>query len=433
MKKALIILGNYSPNPSSVSNCMNPLIKKLSETYIIDVITDRKRVDVPECEIKNNVSVYRVDDYRIMNTIYSNELNKINSSYPLRKITKLFTTILKTAYYIRYVMLAKEQGTAGWEKRRVLDKIVELDKKNKYDIIISASQPFQSHYIAEQFKYIKGDNLKWIVFQFDPFTFNDEIKVSRRRRKKMYIDEKRILSKCDAVLLTPELYEYYKKKNYIEITSKFSLLPFANLEPVEFNSTKVSKNYMLENKINCLFTGRLYGDIRNPKKVLDVFSKLDNEIHLVMMTNFSINEMKEWSPNEYLPSIIPFQNRDTALYNLLCADILVNIGNTVEHQVPGKVFEYMSTGKPIIHFSKIPNDPALKYLKRYPKIFVVNEWEMDEIDYKKKLDQFCKDNHKQKLTFENVNRALGEYSGEAVQGKFINIINEMLGEKQSNE
>lgn len=429
MKRALIILGNYSPSPSSVANCMNPLIKKLSETYIIDIVTDRKRVDIPEYERKKNVSVYRVDDYRIMNTIYSNELNKINSSYPLRKMTKLFTTILKTLYYIRYVMFAKEQGTAGWEERRVLDKIVELDKKYKYDIMISASQPFQSHYIAEQFKYIRGDSLKWIVFQFDPFTFNDEIKVSQRCRKKMYIDEKRILTKCDAVFLTPELYDYYKKKNYIQITSKVNLLPFANLEQVEFDSTKVNKNYMLENKINCLFTGRLYGDIRNPKRVLDVFSKLDDEIHLVMMTNYSINEMKECSPNNYLPSMIPFQNRDTALYNLLCADILVNIGNTVEHQVPGKIFEYMSTGKPIIHFSKIINDPALKYLELYPNALIVKEWELDKISYVKILEEFCKENHNHKLTFEKVEQSLGEYSGEAVQDKFLNIINEMWGDK----
>src|SRR5660398_184483 len=107
MNRALIVLANYSPNPSSVANCMNPIIKKLSETYIIDIVTDRKRVDIPKYERKGNINIYRVDDYRIMNTTYSNKLNKINSSYLLRLLTKLFTNILKTSYYIRYVMFAK--------------------------------------------------------------------------------------------------------------------------------------------------------------------------------------------------------------------------------------------------------------------------------------------------------------------------------------
>jgi hypothetical protein len=125
MNKALIILGNYSPSPSSVANCMNPLINKLSETYSIDIITDRKRTDIPEIEKFNNICIYRIDDYRVMNTVYSNGLNKIDSSYLLKQLTKLFTNILKTSYYIRYVMFAKEQGTGGWEAKRVLEKIID--------------------------------------------------------------------------------------------------------------------------------------------------------------------------------------------------------------------------------------------------------------------------------------------------------------------
>lgn len=428
MNRVLIILGNYSPYPSSVANCMNPIIKKLSEKYTVDIVTDRKRVDIPEYEKIDNMGLYRVDDYRIMNAIYSNELNKIDSSYLLKLMTKLVTSILKTSYYIRYVMFAREHGTGGWEESRVLEKVLELDKEHNYDIVISASQPFQSHYIAEKFKNIRGDNLKWIVFEFDPYAYNNGIRASKRRRKKMYFDEIKVLEKSDATCLTQELYEYYKKENFIQVTPKVHILPFANLEKIEFDSTKVNKNFMIENKINCLFTGRLYDDIRNPKKLLEAFSMLGNEIHLSMMTNFSIRDMQVYSPRGYLPSVIPFQNRDTALYNLLCADILVNVGNDVEHQVPGKIFEYMSTGKPIIHFSKIKNDPALKYLDRYPNVLIINEWEYDKLSCMNKMEKFCKDNQNFKLSFEEVNESLGEYSGKMVQERFINIINNLLGD-----
>ncbi|GAB1431750.1 hypothetical protein MASR2M29_03750 [Spirochaetota bacterium] len=426
MNRVLIVLGNYSPSPSSVANCMKPLINKLLDIYTVDVVTDRKKVDISEYEKKKNINIYRVDDYRIMNTTYSNELNKIKSSSLIRCMTKLFTRILKISYYLRYVLFAKEQGTGGWEEKRVLEKIIELDKKHHYDIIISVSLPFQSHYVAEKLKNIRGDNLKWIVFEFDPFTLNSTIKVNKRRRKKMGIDEKRILKKCDAICLTPELYDYYNKVNFIQLTSKVNILPFANLKQIEFDFIKVNNNFMIENKINCLFTGQIYADIRNPKRLLEAFSKQDAEIHLSLMTNFSINDMIEYSPKDYLPSVIPFQNRDTALYNLMCANILINIGNTVEHQVPAKIFEYMSTGKPIIHFSKIRNDPALKYLKRYPNTLIINEWEFDEVNYIELIGKFCKDNQNINLTFDNVNESLGKYSGKTVQDKFINIINTIL-------
>lgn len=435
MKRVLIILANYSPNSSSVANCMRPLVKKMSEKYRVDIITDRKRVDIPECEVNDNVNIYRVDDYRTMNTIYLNELNKINSSHSLRIITKIFAWILKTLYYLRYVFIAREKGTGGWEVKRVYEKFRELNENEiySYDFVISASQPFQSHYVAEKIKEEKGENIKWIVFEFDPFAFNTSIKMNSRLRKKMYADEKRIFENCDIICLTPELYEFYKKKKFIQFSSKVNLIPFANIEPVEYDSNKVSGNFMKRHKINCLFTGRLYDDIRNPSRLINVFSKIDKNIHLSMMTNLSIEKIKKYSPNNYLPSIIPFQNRDTALFNLMHADILVNIGNTVEFQVPGKIFEYMSTGKPVIHFSKIKNDPALKYLNRYPKVFIVNEWEIDNINYKNELENFCKDHKNHKLTFEDVNETLGEYSGNAVANKFINILNELAGDRLINE
>lgn len=203
------------------------------------------------------------------------------------------------------------------------------------------------------------------------------------------------------------------------------MLPFGNLEQMEYDNNNVSGSFMQEHKINCLFTGRLYHNIRNPSMVLYLFSKVDSNIHLSMMTNLSKEKIKAYATENYLPSVIPLQNRDTALFNLTQADILVNIGNTVEFQVPGKIFEYMSTGKPIIHFSKIENDPALKYLNLYPKILIINEWEIEKIDYVRKLEKFCSDNKDNTLTFQEVSKSLGEYSGNVVTDKFINILSEI--------
>ncbi len=429
MKRALIVLGNYFPNPSSVANCMNPLIDKLSDKFLIDILTDRKKIDIPEYERKKNISIYRVDDYRTMNTIYSNEMNKINSSYFLKLMTKIFTIILKTAYYIRYVMFSKEQGTGGWSINRVYNKAIELDDKYNYDVVFSISQPFQSHYVAEKVKAYKGENIKWIVFEFDPFSFNNQIKASTALRKRMHVDEKRIFEKSDCVILTPELYDYYKKKQFIKMDNKIFSLSFANFEQIKINETNVSCDFMERDKINCLFTGQLYDKIRDPGAVLEIFSQVDDKIKLHMMTNFSEEKISSYINGGYTAHVIPFQNRDTALYNLMKADILINIGNTVEHQVPGKIFEYMSTGRPIIHFSKIKNDPAVKYLKKYPEVLIIEEWETDSINYVDQVENFCEKNKNYRMSFEEVNEYLGEYSGKAVQDRFFNIINEMLGDK----
>lgn len=433
MKRILIILANYDPNPSSVANCMQPLIKKMSEIYHVDIITNRNKVDIPEYELKDDVNIYRVDDYRTMNSIYLNRISEIKSSSILKIITRIFTLILKTLYYIRYVLFAQEKEMGGWEVNRVYKKYCELTEEISYEMMISVSLPFQSHYAAEVIKDHKGKNIKWMVFEFDPFAFNKRIKVTGIRRKKMFIDEKRILKKCDSICLTPELYYFYKEKKFIQFSKKVSLLSFANLEQLKCDFNNVGCNFMKDGVINCLFAGHLYDDIRNPSVLLHLFSKVDEDINLSMMTSFSDEKIKKYAPLYYSPTVIPFQNRDTAIYNLKKADILINIGNTVEFQVPAKIFEYMSTGKPIVHLSKIKNDPALKYLNHYSLLFVVNEWEVKEREYVHELEKFCKENKGKQLTFEEVNENLGEYADNAVIKKFLKILNTILGEKCINE
>jgi glycosyltransferase involved in cell wall biosynthesis len=428
MKKVLIILANYSPNPSSVANCMKPLIEKLSQEHHVDVITDRKRKDVPIFEKRNNVDVYRVDDRRIMNTISVNEMIRTDSSLITRIFLKFFAFISKTAYFFRYTLFSFEKISGGWEIDRVSTKVNDLDKVFDYDVVISASLPYQSHLIAEKLKILKGENIKWIVFQFDPFTYNGEIKANKNKRRKMSIVENRIFDQCDCIILTPELSEFYYKNEFLTPSSKVHSLSFSNLEEAVVLPSSTCANFMIDDKINCLFAGRLYDDIRNPHMLLKLFSSLDSRIQLTLMTNMPSSQIKKYSPKDYQPQVVSFQDRDTALFNILNANILVNIGNTVEFQVPGKLFEYMSTGKPIIHFSKIKNDPALKYLKRYKNVFVVNEWDRNVLNCISDLENFCYNNKNVRLSFSDVNRQLGKFSREMVESKFLGIFNDLLGD-----
>jgi hypothetical protein len=47
------------------------------------------------------------------------------------------------------------------------------------------------------------------------------------------------------------------------------------------------------------------------------------------------------------------------------ADLLVNIGNTTSYQLPSKVVEYASTGKPVLNIYKIHNDSSTQFFSSY--------------------------------------------------------------------
>ena len=52
---------------------------------------------------------------------------------------------------------------------------------------------------------------------------------------------------------------------------------------------------------------------------------------------------------------------------------LLSIGNLNPSQLPSKVIEYISTGKPVIHFAEIANDPVIKISEKFENLIVVTK------------------------------------------------------------
>jgi glycosyltransferase involved in cell wall biosynthesis len=433
MKSILIIMGNHSPEPSSVANCAEPLIKKLVNAgFKIDIVTNRKKITIPIYERLNGVDIYRIDDCRIMNNDLLRDHQQIESTKALKEITRLLAFILKGCYYIRLCLFAKEKRYAGWQEKKVVAKCVELHGKRKYDAIISVSQPFISHYIAKRFFQLVKGPIKWFMFEFDPFSYNEEVIKSAGKRKKLFKDEYKMFQLCDKIFLTQELYRFYKNTPFNVFLEKAVPVPFANMQPVQYEKEIAKEIKFNREKINCIFIGRLYEDIRNPAYALQLFSQLNDDIHFILMTNFSQEKIKKnIAGHGDKFSIYPIQTRDTAFNALMNSDILINIGNTVEFQVPAKIFEYMSTGKPIVHFSKFSNDPALVYLEKYPTVLIINEWEGNMHKQATQLNKFCKEYCGSIISYEQVCGALSGLDGESVSNRFADTIVDLLGEQKS--
>ena len=53
--------------------------------------------------------------------------------------------------------------------------------------------------------------------------------------------------------------------------------------------------------------------------------------------------------------------------------LLLSIGNTNKYQLPSKVIEYISLGKPVIHFAEIPSDPMYRFEKLFGNLKIINK------------------------------------------------------------
>ena len=65
--------------------------------------------------------------------------------------------------------------------------------------------------------------------------------------------------------------------------------------------------------------------------------------------------------------------------------LLLSIGNTNKYQLPSKVIEYISLGKPVLHFAEIQDDPLYKFQDLFGNFKII-----DKSASNKEINEFLK-------------------------------------------
>lgn len=123
-----------------------------------------------------------------------------------------------------------------------------------------------------------------------------------------------------------------------------------------------------------IFLGRLYPTIRRPDFLLALFSALlvsrpaeGYELHFYGETrecDASFSPYRDLIGRSiHLHGPVP---REHAVAAMRSADVLVNIGNDTRYQLPSKIVEYATTGKPILNLARYPDDSSARFLAGYP-------------------------------------------------------------------
>ena len=100
----------------------------------------------------------------------------------------------------------------------------------------------------------------------------------------------------------------------------------------------------------------------------------------------------------------------------LSADFLLNIGNIVTNQLPSKVLEYISTGKPVINFYKSAKCPAMALLKKVAVLNISESFDMAEAEGA--LRAFLTGEHTI-MSFEEIADAYREYTPKEFVKNFL--------------
>ena len=393
----LFSVGELEKNLTAPSKIVFKLAVKLTEKGHRCFIVGNCSQDIAKEEIVDGITFLRVmaiPPIARSSTLFEKfiEENKFSRNEGRQKFV-LKHPVASLSLFFKYSSRYKKL----FVNRRYLKAIKVIIADKNIDALICVCKPVREYRLL-----LENDiPVSKYAYQMDPWGLH--YFENPDMNKSVMVQENKAYEKAASVFTTVPLLEQYKNlSEYKQTAEKSVAVEFPNIEKYEEKSVIKSLVNFDDRYINILFSGVATDDFRSPEKVLQSFSALiqnGEKIKVFFMGDCYSGAVKNYA--DRYPENIIMLNRtdiDTAFKTMSCADILLNISNTLPNQVPSKIFDYFSLGKPIINVQKIENCPAREYFDKYPLCFTFKDWEPDT----EGLENFIKSAKGKKVDFETV-------------------------------
>ena len=413
----VFLVSYYYPNYSAVGKCVGNVADELSKIHRVTVICEKDSYDQLDEEIINNQKIIR---FITLDRKIRAKLNKkIKASKGIKR--KIYKTIL---YFYKFSQAAKIILSKVTIKQDLVDEYFEaLDYiEEEIDVIIPAVMPFESLLAAVRFSKNISSTVKVIPYLFDQFALNKSLhrfQLNMKLKLKNHLElERKALNFSETVIIMPQLEDHYR--SVIQDHRKKILV----LEhPLLINK---SGNLQDDSEIiRFVYAGSFYKKIRNPEYFLTVFDNLLTEIRgkldLYTFGNCEGIIDKFSKKNNFIISHGKYKT-DKVYRALEKSNFLVAVGNSISNQVPSKIIEYLSFGKPIIYLYTNNKDPGLKYLKKFPLSLCLKQDEKFLSENILKIKDFCRNKYGSKVDFKEVERMFIEASPKYTVNMIMKLI-----------
>lgn len=407
--RLLFITTDEYPFFGTSSNLINKLVFEgnLKNNNQIGVLSLCNQYSQCQKENKDEIRIYRTTSFFAL---------KGDAFWTVLKKKKLFQRIvpfvIKSFGWI-YEVSGSCSRLIRPENVIKLKKSVEELADKEFDYVI----PISGNYDAVVAVLLAKIKAKKIFWQVDPCSTN----LVRIKRELIFsrLLEKRILRDFDLVLTDDiyfdELVDLYGESLCRNI--QVFKLPLIQC-PKEKNILSLKND---NDEINCIFSGLIYLGIRDPKYTIKLFNKLGEtlNIKLHLYGPEQSDVPYKCSNNIVVHGRIDKEKMDEVIRT---ADFLINIGNKMVNQIPSKIYEYISSGLPIVNICKNPNCPTIRILSNYPNS--INIFEDEDLFESQLLElrNFITSHRGVKINNEIIQKNYKEYIPRNCSANFLEII-----------
>lgn len=227
-----------------------------------------------------------------------------------------------------------------------------------FDVMITSADPKSSHLVGEMIK--DRTNIPWIQIWGDPFT--GDITSQGKNEKQKEVEEERLLNKADKICYLSELTCETMKKKYPQNHKKIFFMP----RP--YVNEKIYDNN-ISDTLNLTYCGDFNSSVRDILPLYNAVKETGDYLIICGNSDIEIEKTDKIKVNKRVSS-----NKVEEIESK--ADVLVHLSNKSGDQIPGKIYNYSATNKPILFILDGNNGQLLNCFKKYNRyIFCKNNVE----------------------------------------------------------
>lgn len=340
----------------------------------VHVLCARRR-DCPSQGVLNGVQVHRIGFDSLKELFYyyfggAKGRGRVGAgaqqpTWSLRLLSWFYSSFWKKIYF--------PDDACIWyfPARKAAIKILE---QAEFDAILTVSLPFTGHLIGRAAKR-EFPQLHWLADIGDPFTIQAQALNNSFFYGALSRDlEKKVLAEANAVVVTHTGTKRVYRKYFGAAVEKIQIAP-PLLHPESI--AEYPEQPRKPGSIHLAYFGALYAPVRMPDaflQLLELSFQASPDLKNRLQTHFYGDVFPEFYPKLSKAAGVQLhglQSRQTVRIAMQRVDILVNIGNTTDYQLPSKVVDYLAAGKPVLHLSYVDEDPFVACWGTAPGLLVL--------------------------------------------------------------
>lgn len=344
MKRVAVLVPGYFPHFSPIGQVfekIRPIIEMRCEMEFFHL---RKNPDEPSTSNYGRSKIHAVSNW-----LYDMHISNGRLAWLLRPLSRALFAVL-----CAFRLETKEDSLCSAFCRAVNFR----HGIKPFDIVLSFAAPLAMHTAALKFKR-RNPQVKWVTYSADTAFDNPVLSTCLPIRflRPYYVRKRQSLelmlySRADMNLFTPEIMSTLSviQGGIVPHNAMVVEYPFFDADAVDADVSEFKDSKAL----NFVYAGGVDPIIRSPDYMIGVFRHLPEKLNVVCHIYLTGNPspsieaaVRECPKRFMLHRPLPYLRM---LQVMKAADALINLGNNSNAFSPSKLYDYFSTGLPILSF-----------------------------------------------------------------------------------